>query len=157
MLHLDHGQVVAGAWGVPIHWDEAISGLPDGYDGALVGAVTGHEKTVPTDTLCIMAAAVKAHRQGSGLAGKALTALRERAAAEGLRRVIAPVRPALKVRCPLTPMENFARWTRADGLHVDPWIRTHQRLGPSILARAALHDHHRNRGRVGGVGCDGFP
>lgn len=137
VLLLDDGQVVAGGWGVPIRWDGTIAGLPDGgYDGALVSAVTGHENAVPADTLCIMAAAVRADRQAGGLAGKTLTALRERAAAAGLERVIAPVRPALKSRYPLTPMENFARWSRDDGLHIDPWIRTHQRLGASILAPA---------------------
>jgi hypothetical protein len=136
VLLLDEGQVVAGGWGVPIRWNGKISTLPDGYDGALVSAVTGQENSVSADTLCIMAAAVKADRQGSGLAGKALTALRDRAAAAGLERVIAPVRPALKGRYPLTPMENFARWTRSDDLHIDPWIRTHQRLGASILAPA---------------------
>jgi GNAT superfamily N-acetyltransferase len=136
VLLLDGGQVVAGAWGVPIRWDGSISALPDGYDGALVSAVAGHENSVPADTLCIMAAAVKAGRQGGGLAGKTLTALRERAAAAGLQRVIAPVRPAIKSRYPLTPMANFARWTRGDGLHIDPWIRTHQRLGADILTPA---------------------
>ena len=83
-----------------------------------------------------MAAAVRADRQGSGLAGQTLTALRTRAGNAGLQRVIAPVRPTLKSRYPLTPMENFARWARSDGLHIDPWIRTHQRLGASILASA---------------------
>ena len=71
-----------------------------------------------------------------GLAGKALTALRERATAAGLQRVIAPVRPTLKSRYPLTPMEHFARWARNDGLHLDPWIRAHQRLGARILGAA---------------------
>ena len=33
-------------------------------------------------------------------------------------------------------MANFARWMRGDGLHIDPWIRTHQRLGASILGPA---------------------
>jgi len=33
-------------------------------------------------------------------------------------------------------MDNFARWARSDGLHIDPWIRTHQRLGASVLAPA---------------------
>lgn len=136
VLLLHDGQVVAGGWGVPIRWDGTVSALPDGYDGALVSAVTGHENSVPADTLCIMAAAVRAGRQGGGLAGKTLAALRDRAAAAGLRRVIAPVRPALKSRYPLAPMENFARWTRSDGLHIDPWIRTHQRLGASVLAPA---------------------
>ena len=136
VLLLDEGQVVAGGWGVPMRWDGTASALPDGYDGALVSAVTGHENGVPPDTLSIMAAAVRTDRQGAGLAGKTLTALRERATAAGLQRVIAPVRPALKSRYPLTPMEHFARWTRSDGLHLDPWVRTHQRLGASILAPA---------------------
>ena len=69
-------------------------------------------------------------------AGQTVTALRTRAANAKLERVIAPVRPTLKSRYPLTPMENFARWARSDGLHLDPWIRTHQRLGASILAPA---------------------
>jgi GNAT superfamily N-acetyltransferase len=136
LLLLDDGQVVAGGWGVPMRWDGTVSTLPDGYDGALISAVTGHENAVPADTLCIMAAAVRQDRQGAGLAGKILAALRERATAAGLVRVIAPVRPALKSRYPLTPMGNFARWTRADGAHIDPWIRTHQRLGATILAPA---------------------
>jgi hypothetical protein len=122
---------------VPVRWDGTPGGLPDGgYDGALMSAVTGHEKSVPADTLCIMAAAVKAGSQGTGLAGNVLTALRARAAAAGLQHVIAPVRPALKSRYPLTSMENFARWTRDDGLHIDPWIRAPQRLGATILAPA---------------------
>jgi hypothetical protein len=98
--------------------------------------VTGHETSVPADTLYVMAAAVRADRQGTGLAGKTLTVLRERATSAGLRRVIAPVRPTLKSRYPLTPMENFAHRTRGDGLHLDPWIRTYQRLGASILTPA---------------------
>jgi len=34
-------------------------------------------------------------------------------------------------------MEAFARWCRSDGLHIDPWIRTHQRLGATVLGPAA--------------------
>ena len=137
VLLFDHDQVVAGSWAVPLRWDGTTSGLPaDGYDGALISAVTRHEKSVPADTLCIMAAAVRADRQGRGLAGKVLTELRDRAISAGLQRVIAPVRPALKSRYPLTPMASFARWARADGLHLDPWIRTHQRLGAVILTPA---------------------
>jgi GNAT superfamily N-acetyltransferase len=135
VLLLEDGEVVAGGWGVPLAWDATVAALPDGYDGALVAAVAGHEKSVPPDTLSVMAAAVKAGRQGQGLAGRVLTALRDRATAAGLDRVIAPVRPTLKSRYPLTPMDQFAGWTR-DGLHIDPWIRTHQRLGATILAPA---------------------
>jgi GNAT superfamily N-acetyltransferase len=137
IMLLDDGAVVAGGWGVPLRWDGAVAALPaGGYDGALVAAVTGHEEGIVPDTLCIMAAAVRRDRQGGGLAGRTLTALRERATSAGLQRVIAPVRPSLKIRYPLTPMERFAGWDRGDGLHLDPWIRTHQRLGATILGPA---------------------
>jgi GNAT superfamily N-acetyltransferase len=133
---LDGEQVVAGGWGVALSWDGTPGTLPGGYDGALVSAITGHEESVPPDTLCVMAAAVRSDRQGAGLGGQVIGALRDRAAATGLRRMIAPVRPVLKSRYPLTPMESYARWTRADGAHVDPWIRSHLRLGGVILGPA---------------------
>jgi GNAT superfamily N-acetyltransferase len=136
ILLLAGGEVVAGGWGVPIGWNGKTPALPDGYDGAMVRAVEGHENSVEPDTLCVMAAAVKQGHQGKGLAGQVLTALRERAVADGLHRLIAPVRPTMKTRYPLTPMRQFARWTRGDGLHLDPWIRTHQRLGARILGPA---------------------
>jgi len=137
IMLLDEGRVVAGCWGVTLSWDGTTPGLPDGgYDGAIAAAVTEFENEIQQDTLCIMAAAVRRDRQAAGLAGQALTALRERAHEAGLKRVIAPVRPSLKPRYPLASMEEFARWSRDDGLHIDPWIRTHQRLGASILAPA---------------------
>ena len=137
VMLLDDGKVVAGGWGVPLRWDGTVGGLPDGgYDGALAAAVAGHENAAEPDSLCIMAAAVRSDRQGGGLAGQALTALRQRATDSGLERVIAPVRPSLKPRYPLTSMDTFATWYRDDGLHIDPWIRTHQRMGATILAPA---------------------
>jgi GNAT superfamily N-acetyltransferase len=136
ILLLDDGAVVAGSWGVPLNWDGTVTALPAGYDGALAAAVNEHEERVRPDTLCVMAATVRRDRQGGGLAGRTLTALRERAASAGLQRVIAPVRPSLKTRYPLTAMAEFARWNRGDGLHIDPWIRTHQRLGATILGTA---------------------
>ena len=84
-----------------------------------------------------MAVAVRADRQGAGLGGQALIAMRSVTTTAGLQRMISPVRPVLKSRYPLTPMANYARWTRADGTHVDPWIRTHLRLGGMILRPAA--------------------
>jgi hypothetical protein len=133
---LDGGEVVAGGWGVALAWDGTVASLPQGYDEALIASVTQHEASVPPDTLVIMAAAVKSGLQGRGLAGRVLTELRGRAETGGLGHIIAPVRPTLKSRYPLTPMANFARWARDDGLHLDPWIRTHQRLGAAILGPA---------------------
>ena len=57
----------------------------------------------------------------------------ELARAHGFASLIAPVKPTLKYRYPITPIERYAGWRREDGLLFDPWMRTHERLGAEIL------------------------
>ena len=47
--------------------------------------------------------------------------------------MVAPVRPSLKSKYPLIPMEEYIGWKREDGTPFDPWIRTHFKLGASII------------------------
>jgi hypothetical protein len=136
VLLLDDDRVVAGGWGVPLRWNGTVADLPDGYDGALVRSVEGYEAGVEPTALSFMAAAVRTGETKRGLAGEVLGALRDRAVRAGMGHVIAPLRPTLKHRYPTTPMATFAGWARADGLSIDPWIRTHQRMGARILAPA---------------------
>jgi hypothetical protein len=84
-----------------------------------------------------MAIAVSGKEKRRGLAGSVIAALRDRGAEQHLVRVIAPVRPTLKPQYPLATMEQFASWRRADGQHLDPWVRTHLRMGAEILGTAA--------------------
>lgn len=58
------------------------------------------------------------------------------AARSGFECLVAPVRPSWKDRYPLTPFEDYIRWTRDDGLPFDPWIRLHRRLGAEIIGIA---------------------
>lgn len=51
----------------------------------------------------------------------------------GLETLIAPVRPTLKDRYPLVPIERYAGWRREDGSLFDPWLRIHERLGATML------------------------
>jgi hypothetical protein len=59
--------------------------------------------------------------------------MRDLAARSGYSSLIAPVRPTWKERYPLIPMDEYARWTREDGLPFDPWLRVHARLGAQLL------------------------
>ncbi|WP_327408036.1 hypothetical protein OG458_04985 [Streptomyces sp. NBC_01281] len=136
MLVDEHAAPVAAGWGVPIHWDGLTGTLPTGYTQALVRAVEGREQGVEANTLVICGAVVTPSLKGRGLAGETLKALRRTAEEAGLVQVIAPVRPTMKAQYPLTPIEAFMRWSREDGMALDPWIRTHQRLGAEILAAA---------------------
>ena len=135
LIVLDQNDVViAGGWGVPLTWDGTIEGLPAGWDGALERSVTDHESTSSPNALCAMATEVVVGHQGVGLAGRVLSALRERGEARGLTRMIAPARPTLKHRYPLIPIERYALWMRDDGAPFDPWLRTHWRSGGRVLA-----------------------
>ena len=44
-----------------------------------------------------------------------------------------PLRVSLKSLYPLTPIEQYALWRRADGAPFDPWLRVHWRLGAEYL------------------------
>lgn len=136
ILLTDDDQVLAGGWGVPVRWDGATSTLPDGYDGSLMRAVEDHERGVTPDTLVVAAAQLRPGEPRRGLATELLAALKDVAAGHGLTRVVAPVRPTLKHRYPLIPMREYLGWTRPDGLPFDPWLRTHHRMGATILGVA---------------------
>ncbi|MET0423822.1 MAG: hypothetical protein ABW046_08110 [Actinoplanes sp.] len=136
MALADDDTVLAGGWGVPLAWDGSLGDLPSGYDDALVRAVLGREAGTPPTTFSFMAAAVGAAHDKRGLATAVLAELTRRARADGLTHVIAPLRPTWKHRYPDVPMAEYAGWTRPDGLAVDPWIRTHQRMGAEILGPA---------------------
>ena len=125
---------LATGWAIPVRWDGTVADLPTGYTDATARAVEDREQGVEPDTLVICGAVVAPTHKGRGLAGRVLAALCEAAADRGWPRVIAPVRPTLKSRYPLTPVGTFMAWTRPDGTALDPWIRTHLQMGPRVAA-----------------------
>jgi len=129
-------RIVAAGWSVPLRWNGDPVQLPGGYTDSLARAVDGYRRDVQPDTLVIAAAQVHPELRGRGIAAELLTALAGPADGRGWTRVIAPVRPTLKARYPLTPIDRFASWTRPDGAPLDPWLRTHWRMGARIIATA---------------------
>ncbi|HEY2793957.1 MAG TPA: GNAT family N-acetyltransferase [Micromonosporaceae bacterium] len=130
---IEGGEPVACGWGVPIYWDGSVIDLPSGYTGTTRRAVEGRIHGVKPDTFVICAGLVHPKHAGRGLAGQLIEALRDRSM---LPNVIAPLRPTLKSTYPLTPIETYATWKRPDGTALDPWLRTHLRLGARVLAVA---------------------
>jgi GNAT superfamily N-acetyltransferase len=133
---LDEEDLVASGWAVPIRWTGDPLDLPTGYTDSLALAVVNHERGVQPDTLVVMAAQVRPDLRGKGLATELLIAMKRLAKESGLNRLVLPVRPTLKSQYPLTPIEQFATWIRPDGSPLDPWVRTHWRLGARIIATA---------------------
>jgi GNAT superfamily N-acetyltransferase len=130
---LDGDELVAELHSVPVAWDGSASDRPAGWDDAFTRAF---EADRPADVLCALAIAVRPDHRGRRLSSTALGAMRDAARDAGLRELIAPVRPTLKARYPLIPIERYIEWRRDDGSHFDPWIRLHERVGGEIMAPA---------------------
>lgn len=125
----DGNELVAEVHALPVQVDDE---LPAGWDDAFERGMELGEGNV----LCLLAIAVQPDRRGGGVAAALIEAARAAAAAAGLAAVIAPVRPTLKPRYALIPIEQYIEWRRDDGSHFDPWIRVHERAGGAIVQAA---------------------
>ena len=149
---LDGGRLVAEvhALSVPVDGDE----LPAGWDDAFERGMEAGGGNV----LSLLAISVAGSRRGEGLATTLIAAAREAAATAGLESVIAAVRPTLKERYPLTPIEEFMTWRREDGAHLDPWIRRPRERRRADRAGGAAVDADRgSRRRLGAMDADALP
>jgi GNAT superfamily N-acetyltransferase len=130
---LDGDELVAELHSVPTPWDGTDDDLPAGWDEAFTRVFeSGREATV----LCALAISVLPERRGEQLSSRMINAMRDVAGVHGLRELIAPVRPTLKERYPLIPIERYVEWRREDGTHFDPWIRIHEHAGGEVLRAA---------------------
>ena len=125
--------VVAEGHTAPCNWDCTVEGLGDGIDAMLVAALDAEKSGRPPSAACAMAAEIRPQHQGRGLAARILDVMAELTREAGLAHLLAPVRPSLKERYPITPIERYVQWTRGDGQPFDPWIRTHTRRGGRIV------------------------
>lgn len=134
---LDDDEILARGYSLPVSWDGTVGGLPAGIDGAIARGFDEDGANV----LCAMLIAIPTKHRGRALSAIAVAAMRDLAVRHGLTALIAPVRPNSKERYPLVPVEEYATWTRPDGLLFDPWMRVHERAGATVLKpeRRSLH------------------
>lgn len=126
-------RIVATSNGMPLVWDGTDEDLPEGWEDQVGRSVRDHDEGRTPNTLGAMQIVVARDAQGGRHSGTMVLAMREAARRAGYRALIACVRPNHKPRYPLTPLERYVTWTRADGLPFDPWIRLHERVGGRIV------------------------
>jgi len=128
------GTLVGIGYSISFTWDGTPAGLPGGWQAVVAKALADRDAgRTPTAAAALSITISPAH-QRRGLSRQVLLALRGVAAAHGFAVLVAPVRPNLKHRYPLTPMERYVAWTRPDGAPLDPWLRVHWRLGAAFVA-----------------------
>jgi GNAT superfamily N-acetyltransferase len=127
---VDGGTLAAEVHALPV--PAAGGELPAGWDEAFERGMEAGGGNV----LSLLAISVAPERRGEGLATRLIETARTVAGANGLESVIAPVRPTLKARYPLIPIERYVEWRAGDGRHFDPWIAVHERAGGTIAGPA---------------------
>ena len=122
-------EILAEGNSMPAHLDP--DDLPDrGWEHVMEHATS--DRGAPTVVSAIQVL-IDRNLHGEGLSTLMLGEMRRIAAAAGFRDLVAPVRPSLKSRYPLTPIERYVSWTTAAGLPFDPWLRVHARAGARIV------------------------
>ncbi|MFD3542402.1 N-acetyltransferase [Streptomyces sp. NPDC058662] len=141
LVATDGDAVVGRAFSLPfaLHAAGRDGVLPArGWDQILMWAFSDLRRGVEPDTVSAIEITIATDRQGEGLSGLMLAALRDNARARGFAEAVAPVRPSAKHAEPDTPIHTYAYRTREDGLPHDPWLRVHVRAGGVIDSVAPL-------------------
>ena len=134
LIEADTNNVVASGNSIPLAWDDNPGNLPDeGWDWALGQGFRDYSAGRPPEIQCALSITIPEKYRGKGISACALRAMKSIGKAHGFDTMIAPVRPFLKSRYPLTPMARYLQWQNDDGLPFDPWMRVHVRLGGEIV------------------------
>lgn len=132
------GEIAAIGNTIPIALDQELSELPaEGWDWALAKGHRDKAEGNPPNTLVGLSATVISGYRGRGLAVRLLDEMKRVARAEGLSRLLVPVRPTKKQEFPLISTSAYAHWKRSDGELFDPWLRVHAQAGGRILRVAS--------------------
>jgi hypothetical protein len=133
LLDEEADEILAQGHTIPLAWNGTVAGLPRGIDGLLEDGFRLARQGGSANALSACAIEIPPAHQGKALSRLLIREMARIAAHHELDALLAPVRPTLKERYPLTPIDRYATWSRPDGLPFDPWIRTHVRLGAEIL------------------------
>ena len=127
------GRVIAVGDTVPFRWDGTAGDLPHRIAEVVSRGIEDRRKQRPPNALSALAAVVDPRLRGKGLSTRVIQEMGRIAARHGFRALVAPVRPTLKGRYPLVPMEEYVRWRAPGGGPFDPWLRVHWRLGARVV------------------------
>ncbi len=131
---------VAVAQTTPLTWDGTLGDLPIGWADGMVRAAADRNAGRQPNTLQALEISIAPEYRSQGVSYRMLSEVRKLAERMEFQAVIVAVRPSLKSRYPLTPMERYARWMRPGKNGTpepfDPWLRAHWRVGGEILTVA---------------------
>jgi len=129
----DADHLVAIGNSIPLICDGTRNDLPRDVPEILERGVAAHRDGRRPTALSALAAIVDPQHRARGLSRLIIETMGALARSHGLTTLVAPVRPTLKSLYPLTSMDRYITWKRANGAAFDPWIQVHLSMGAEIL------------------------
>jgi hypothetical protein len=134
LVEQESGKAVGVGNSIPVAFKGEWADLPPGgLDWVLE---KGFQDRAASKTATVMSALyieVAGSHRGQHLSSQMISVMRQIALSQGFVHLVAPVRPSLKSRYPLIPIEEYSRWQNSDGFPFDPWLRVHVQAGGKIL------------------------
>ena len=134
LVEQESGKAVGVGNSIPLAFQDEWADLPaGGLDWVLE---KGFQDRAAGRTATMMSALyveLAGSHRGQHLSSQMIAVMRQIALSQGFSHLIAPVRPSLKSRYPLIPMEEYSHWHNSDGFPFDPWLRVHVQAGGKIL------------------------
>ncbi len=133
-------RVIARAFSVPFAFRDGSperDELPDdGWERVIRWAHQDWRKGRMPNAVSALEINVLAPYRGRGIAQLMLAAMQRNTHARGFADLYAPLRPSDKHLEPLVPFADYVARCRPDGLPHDSWVRTHVRVGATIVKPA---------------------
>lgn len=123
--------LIGGGFTVPVLWNGKLDDLPSSIAKIIANGI--ESKRASANTLIAIAALVDKRFRGENISAEILKQIKSLAIHRRFQNLIIPVRPIWKTRYPLQSIESNSKWRNKDGLFYDPWLRTHQRLGATVM------------------------
>ncbi|MCD4772265.1 MAG: hypothetical protein K8R41_02640 [Bacteroidales bacterium] len=131
---IDNDEIIGVGNFIPLNWQKPFDELPDaGFDWAIEKANADFENGLKSNTLVGLQILINNKYQGHGISYEMLQIMKDIAKSNGLDNVALPIRPTLKHKYPLIPIDDYIKWQREDGLPYDPWLRVHIKDGGKIV------------------------
>jgi len=119
---------------VAVNWQGSYSDLPGtGLDWAMKEAVSNFRAGLKPNLLVGVQILINPEYQNLGISREMLNVMKDMAEADEIEHLVVPVRPVLKSKYPLIPIENYINWITEENLPFDPWIRIHVKAGGKIV------------------------
>lgn len=128
-----NGNVIGAGLTMPMHWNGNIETLPEGWTTAVKQSLDDFATGKDPTALFAYGVVVDRKMQKKSVSSIILQTIRDICRQYKFHSLAVNVRPILKVKYPLIPIEKYAYWTTPNGEPFDPWMRVHFRAGAKIV------------------------